>query len=184
MMMRTGRTDERGQADTRLVSRIAPGIAVLLCVALCACGFQLRGQATLPFETLYVPSNSPMSIALKRNIIAGTNTRLVDDAKQAQAVLTVLAEAQEKSILSLNSAGRVREYRLGFRYNFRVADLKGLEFLPPTEVFLTRDITFNDSQVLAKENEEALLYRDMQADMVQQVLRRLSAAKTPVPPAE
>ncbi|MEI6301055.1 MAG: LPS assembly lipoprotein LptE, partial [Betaproteobacteria bacterium] len=58
------------------------------------------------------------------------------------------------------------------------------DFLPPTEIFLTRDITYNDSQVLAKESEEALLYRDMQTDMVQQVLRRLSVAKKPVPPAE
>jgi len=188
MIMRAGGTDAGGQADTRRVSRIAPLIAVLLCSALCACGFQLRGHGTLsgplPFETLYVASSGPVATDLRRNIIAGKNTRLVDDAKQAQAVLTVLAEAQEKSILSLNSAGRVREFRLGYRFSFRVADPKGLDFLPPTEIFLTRDITYNDSQVLAKESEEALLYRDMQTDMVQQVLRRLSVAKKPVPPAE
>lgn len=171
-------------APARAASSAAALVTVVLCMALCACGFQLRGQATLPFDTLYIASASPMAVSLKRNIIAGTNTRIVDDAKQAQAVMTVLAESPEKSILSLDSGGRVREYQLRYRYRFRVADAKGLEFIPVSEIVLTRDISFNDSQVLAKENEEALLYRDMQTDMVQQVLRRLSAAKLPVVPAE
>ena len=159
-------------------------LATALCLALAACGFQLRGQATLPFDTLYIASAGPLAVNLKRNIAAGTNTKLVEDAKDAQAILLVQSEAQEKAILSLDSGGRVREYQLRYRYRFRVADAKGLEFLPSNEILLTRDITFNDSQVLAKESEEALLYRDMQADMVQQVLRRLSAAKPPAPPAE
>ena len=159
-------------------------LAAVVCIVLSACGFQLRGQATLPFTTLYVASTSGLSTALKRNIVAGTNTRLVDNEKEAQAILTVQLEAQEKSILSLNSAGRVREYQLRYRYRFRVADTKGLEFVPSNEIVLTRDITFNDAAVLAKESEEVLLYRDMQSDMVQQVLRRLAAAQTPAPPAE
>ena len=159
-------------------------VAAMLCLTLGACGFQLRGQATLPFDTLYIASKGPMAVELKRNIVAGTNTRLVDDEKQAQAILTVQADAREKSILSLDSGGRVREYQLRYRYRFRVTDAKGLEFVPSNEILLTRDISFNDSQVLAKESEEGLLYRDMQADMVQQILRRLSAAKAPTPPAE
>jgi LPS-assembly lipoprotein len=166
------------------MSKVMTVVAAALCVALGACGFQLRGQATLPFDTLYVASISGLATQLKRNIVAGTNTRLVDNEKSAQAILTVQAEAQEKSILSLDSGGRVREYQLRYRYRFRVTDAKGLEFVPSNEIILTRDITFNDSQVLAKETEEVLLYRDMQSDMVQQVLRRLSAAKKPAPPAE
>jgi LPS-assembly lipoprotein len=50
-------------------------------------------------------------------------------------------------------------------------------FLPTSEILLTRDMAYNDAQVLAKENEEALLYRDMQTDMVQQIMRRLAAAR-------
>jgi len=42
---------------------------------------------------------------------------------------------------------------------------------------LSRDVTFNDTEILAKEAEEQLLFRDMQADMVQQIIRRLAAAK-------
>jgi LPS-assembly lipoprotein len=83
---------------------------------------------------------------------------------------------QEKVILSLNTQGRVREYQLRYRVVFRVASPKGLDFVPPTAVVLTRDITFND-QVLAKETEETQLYKEMRSDLVQQIIRRLGAAK-------
>jgi Rare lipoprotein B len=92
-------------------------------------------------------------------------------------VFTLLGEAREKNILSLSGTGRVREYQLRYRLAFRVHDLKGREFIAPTEVVLVRDISFSDERVLAKEQEEALLYRDMQNDMVQQLMRRLAAAK-------
>lgn len=150
----------------------------LLGLLTAACGFQLRGQATLPFETLYVaiPATSPLGTELKRNIIAGTRTRLVDTPAEAQAILELLAEERSKTILSFDTAGQVREYQLRYRMRFRVRDARGRDYLPQSEIRLTRDVSYNNSQVLAKESEEQLLYRDMQSDVVQQVLRRLSAA--------
>jgi LPS-assembly lipoprotein len=143
-----------------------------------ACGFQLRGQAKLPFETLYValPDISPLATELKRNIIAGTHTRLVRDQAGAQAILSVTSEERAKSILSFDANGRVREFQLRYVLSFRVHDAKGRDYLPRSEIRITRDISFNDTQVLAKESEELLLFRDMQRDMVQQILRRLAAA--------
>jgi LPS-assembly lipoprotein len=148
-------------------------------LALSACGFQLRGTASLPFDTLYMPpaTGGGIVLDLKRNIQAGTQTVVVDDPKQAEALLEFTEEAREKIILSLAATGRVREYQLRYRVGFRVHDGKGGVFVPPGSVQLTRDITFNDSEVLAKESEEALLFRDMQFDMVQQIMRRLAAAK-------
>jgi LPS-assembly lipoprotein len=148
-----------------------------------SCGFQLRGQARLPFENLYVavPEISQLGTELKRNIIAGTHTKLVNDPAQAQAILSVFAEDRSKVILSFDTSGRVREFQLRYRLSFRLADAKGRDYLPQSEIRLTRDISFNDAQVLAKESEELLLYRDMQSDMVQQILRRLSSAPaTPI----
>jgi LPS-assembly lipoprotein len=143
-----------------------------------SCGFQLRGQAKLPFETLYVavPGTSQLGTELKRNIIAGTNTKLVNDPALAKAVLTVTSEERSKTILSFNTSGTVAEFQLRYRLSFRVSDTKGRDYLPQSEIRLTRDVSFNDAQVLAKESEEVLLYRDMQGDMVQQILRRLAAA--------
>ena len=147
--------------------------------AVSACGFQLRGsgQSTLPFGTMYVtqPALSPLGAELRRYLRASGNTRLVEDPQEAQAILDVLAESRERGVLSLNSQGRIRELNLIYRVRFRVRTPAGAELLAPTEVALTRDISFNESQVLAKEREEEILYRDMQSDAVQQILRRLAA---------
>ncbi len=150
-------------------------------LALSACGFQLRGsngQYAMPFHSIYVgfPDTSSLGTELKRNLRGG-ETEVASDAKLADAQFDVLAEARGKSILSLNSQGRVREYLLTYTLKFRVRDAKGVEMLGPTEISLKRAITFNETQVLAKESEEALLYRDMQTDLVQQILRRLAAIK-------
>jgi LPS-assembly lipoprotein len=150
----------------------------LLCVLVAGCGFQLRGTADVPFESLYVPQSAGgIGLELKRSIQAGTRAKVVDDPRQAAAILEFTEETRLKEILSLTGQGRVREYLLRYRVGFRVHDGKGKDFVPANTVMLLRDISFNDADVLAKESEEQLLYRDMQTDMVQQILRRLAAAK-------
>jgi LPS-assembly lipoprotein len=145
-----------------------------------ACGFRLRGTADVPFETLYVPNpTSGIALDLKRNLEAGTRARVVTDPKSADALLQFTEEARQKEILSLTGTGRVREFTLRYRVGFRVHDGKGNDFVPPSTIVLSRDVTFNDAEILAKEAEEQLLFRDMQSDMVQQIIRRLAAAKRP-----
>ena len=155
-------------------------LAALFAAGLAGCGFKLRGQQDFPFETVAVPQLSPLGVELRRNIAAASErTTVTQQVTGADAVLTVLAEQQEKVILSLNTQGRVREFQLRYRVAYRVSSPKGLDYVPPTAVVLTRDITFND-QVLAKETEEAQLYAEMRSDMVQAIIRRLARAK-PVP---
>ena len=150
---------------------------------LAGCGFQLRGTENVPFRTLYIPgATAGIALELKRNIEAGTDAAVVNDAKAADAILELSNERREKIILSLTGSGRVREFRLRYSVNFRVHDLQGREFVPLSTVQLARDVTFNDEEILAKEAEEQLLFRDMQADMVQQLLRRLAGARAPKPP--
>ena len=165
-------------------------LAISLTMLLSACGFHLRGSDgsfMLPFATMYIglPDTSPLAIDLKRYIRAIGSTEVVDIKDGADAVLEVLSDPERnrtKTILSLNSNGRVSEYQLGYAINFRVLDKNGNQLLGPTVISLVRPITFNESQVLAKETEAAQLYRDMRNDMVQQIMRRLAAIK-PVLPA-
>ena len=155
-------------------------LILLAALSLAGCGFQLRGAAPLPFDTLYVPgAGGGIALDLKRNIQAGTDAKVVDEAKQADAVLQFTREERQKVILSLTATGRVREFQLRYIVGFRVVDNKGHDYVPQSTIELTRDVTFNDAEVLAKESEEQLLYRDMQNDMVQQIMRRLAAAKRP-----
>lgn len=154
-------------------------IAVLCLVVLSSCGFQLRGAYTLPFDSVYIalPEGNALRAVLKRNIVAGTQAKVVDDAKSAQATLQVLGDLAQKNILSIGSDGRVREYQLVRRFTFRVQDREVRDLVPTSVVTIQRDITFSDSAVLSKEAEEGLLWRDIETDLVQQILRRLAAAK-------
>ena len=154
-------------------------IVSALALALAGCGFHLRGQATLPFNTLYVQAAplSPFALQLKRAVQSGSSTKIIDRPEQAEAILQILQELQEKEILSLSTGGRVAEFQLRYRVQFRLTDEKNREHIPATEIVLRRDYSFNDSQVLSKESEEALLYRDMRADAVYQMVRRLQATK-------
>jgi len=160
-----------------LASRLTASAA--LCAALAACGFQLRGTATLPFSTLYVQAapTSQFAVQLRRAVGAGSGTRIAERPEQAEVILQIVNELQEKQILSLSGGGRVSEYQLRYRVFFRLTDAKNREHIPASEIVLRRDYTYNDSQALSAESEEALLYRDMRSDAVRQLVRRLQSAK-------
>lgn len=153
---------------------------VICCVLLTACGFQLRGQAMLPFETLFIafPAGHPIGTDLKRLVKAGTKTRVVDQAKNAEATLEIISVTNDKEIMSVSGGGRVREFELRYRVSFRLIDSKGVELIPTNEIALRRIIPFTDAQVVAKEGEEAMLVREMQGDSAVQIVRRMEAVKT------
>ncbi|MCU0940056.1 MAG: LPS assembly lipoprotein LptE [Burkholderiaceae bacterium] len=171
------------QVERHTGSRRAVLFAAGASTLLAACGFRLRGERTLPFDTIYLgfPPNSALGAELARSIRAGSGTQVVDDRTKAQAILEVLNEAREREVLAVNAQGRTREYQLRLRFAFRVHDGKGGEYVPPSTVAIQRDIAFNEAQVLAREAEEAVMFREMGYDLVQQVLRRLAAAQTPKP---
>lgn len=167
----------------RINSRAVCVLSLAAALMLSACGFQLRGshgETALPFKTIYIglPDTSVLGTELRRYIRASGDTTVTPDPKAAQAIVEVLSETRDRSILSLNTQGRIREYSLFYTLRFRVIDNAGKELLPPTDIRLKRDISFNESQVIAKEREEEMLYRDMQSDAVQQILRRLAALKS------
>ncbi len=121
-----------------------------------------------------------MLVELSRTLRSGSNAKVVNDPEAANARFVFLGEHRDKVILSVSTSGRIREYQLRYAIVFRLHDGKGGEYIPTNTVVLRRDITFNE-QVLAKETEEVLVYRDMQADMVQQIIRRMQAAKLRLP---
>lgn len=155
-------------------------LALLMAAVVAGCGFQLRGSSSnLPYKTLYIalPETADVRIWLQRYIGATGQTKIVDNAKDAEAVFQQLQDSRIKTILSVNAQGRVSEYRLQLNYRFRLVDEKGRELIPPNEINLSRDISYSDSNILAKDLEEGLLWRDMNNDLVNQIIRRLSLIK-------
>lgn len=173
-------TKSRGSTATRL---FAPLLALL--VALTAgCGFQLRGSYSLPYESIYIsgPDYAIVIAGLKR-AVRSSGTRLADTPNDAEANFLPTGELRMPMILSLSSSGRVREKRLTYRYNYRIVDNKQRDLVLPGTVEIYRDITYADSDVLAKTQEEDFLWKDMEKDVVDQLMRRIAAVK-PVAPAE
>ena len=159
----------------------------LLCLApaalLSACGFRLRGVPEFGFETLYIaaPATSPLARELTRTLEgSGGKLRVVREATgmtTAQAIMDLVMEQQERAVVGLNASGQVRELQLRLRVKFRLRTPAGVELIPETEILQQRDISYNETIALAKEAEEALLYRNMRTDIVQQLMRRLAVVR-------
>jgi LPS-assembly lipoprotein len=175
-----GKSPARGGVSTRHTRRtLSVALASLAVATMTGCGFQLRRSAALPFRTLYTgfAPTSAIGAEFRRLVRVAEDTRLVDDPKEAEARLEVIRELREKEVVGFSSTGRPREYQLRLRFTFRVVDRDGQPLLAPTEIVLRRDITSSDIEVVAKQQEEELLYREMQSDLVQQLLRRLAAIR-------
>jgi LPS-assembly lipoprotein len=148
---------------------------------LASCGFELRRPPTLPFRTIALvgfPPRSPLADELRR-ALAASNARVVEQPARADVVFEALADKRPRSVVASTAAGQARELQLGVRLVFRLSTPKGRSLIEPTELLLTRDMSYTESAALAKEQEEAELQRAMQADIVAQVMRRLAAVETP-----
>ncbi len=165
--------------------------ALLAGVSLAGCGFHLRGAPQLAFKSIYlnVPPGSAIGKDLARSL--SSTVELITDGKrmnEAEVILDALGERREKAVVGVTSSGQVREFQLRLTFSFRLRTPQGRELLPNVQLQQQREVSFNESAVLAKEAEESMLYRDMQGDIVQQILRRLGALKSldgtvPMPPA-
>ena len=144
-----------------------------------SCGFQLRGAPQLAFQKVYL--NGALEKGLDNEIRTAltreAGVTLVTRPELADVVVSVSQLVKDKQILTLNAQGTVSQFTLLSRIGFRATDNAGNELLPPTDITISRLFNYNDVQILAKQSEELLLYRDMQHELVQQMLRRLSSVK-------
>jgi LPS-assembly lipoprotein len=157
-------------------------LLLLTMLALAACGFHLRGSnlkdVQFAFKSLYLkaPSETPF-VGNLRQILKANKIEMTATADKADLVLEVVSEQTLKQILSLSGAGKVQEYQLFYRISLRAYDNQQNDWLPADEISLSRILPYDDAQVLAKEQEEASLYKDMRSDAVAQAVRRLNRAK-------
>ncbi len=169
------------QTSRSLARRGALAAAGALCaLLLTACGFQLRSNQAYAFQSIAVTPARGSAVALEVARYLGNGVRVVsapDVQPPPDVILDVLQEQREKTVVGVNASGQVREFQLRLTVKFRLRTPQGTEPIATTEIVQQRDISFSETAALAKEAEEALLYKDMQADIVQQLLRRLGAAK-------
>jgi LPS-assembly lipoprotein len=143
-------------------------------LGLAGCGFELRRPPTLPFRRIALQGfapRSPLADELRRTL--ATQVEVVDAPARAEVVLVALADRRDRVVVASTAAGQVREIQLRLQFDFRAATGSGRELMPRAELLLVRDLSYSENIALAKEYEEAQLFREMQTDVVQQVLRRL-----------
>jgi LPS-assembly lipoprotein len=150
---------------------------LLMSLLLTACGFHLRGHAGMPFTTLYLNASSSPFVTDLRQSLESNDVKLVNSAEEAEVILNIESEALDKQILSLSGSGLVNEYQLFYRVSVRAHDNQQQDWIPAETMEIRRDYSYDDAQILAKEQEEAMLVKSMRSDMVQQLIRRLSRSK-------
>jgi LPS-assembly lipoprotein len=149
-------------------------------VTLPGCGFALKRAPELNFKTIQLTGfgpRSPLAAELRLQLEASPTTRVVESPADAQVVLQAISEAREKVVVAQTAANQIREFELRLRFNFRVRSIAGKDLIPDSEILLRRSLTYTESAALAKEQEEAFLYRAMQSDIVSQILRRLASVR-------
>ncbi|MFK4440088.1 LPS-assembly lipoprotein [Caballeronia udeis] len=162
----------------RAISRRS--ILTLACsaVLLSACGFQLRGQQDYAFKRLAVVGAPPEMLGrLQRVVEGGSDTVVVKAAEQPDAILS-LTSASGMKTLSLNAQGVVQEYELDYSLGYSMVGADGTVLIPPSSISLNRALTYSDQFTLAKGIEAQTLFRDMQFDAVDQLMRRLAVVRS------
>ena len=162
------------------------GVLIALPVSLStACGFQLRGSVSIPYKAIAIAgAPSPLLRSdLEMIILTGSDSRVVNNAKDADLILDIISEVTSREILAYNSTGQISAYRLNSRVAFMATDQNGVDVVPEAEIYVTRDMDFSVSTVLATDVQMAQFTNEMRTNLALQILRRVAATARPRAPA-
>ncbi len=148
---------------------------------LTGCGFQLRGadQTTswpAHLETLqlkFVGSVDPdFRTRLRTQLTSQFNVQIVPASAPTLVVKDV---TQDRRVLTLSATGKVSEYLLHLDASFFLVGRDGNKIFDKQSVRLRQAFSFDETDILAIEVEQARLSERMQIDAVRRILRRVIA---------
>lgn len=150
-----------------------------------ACGFKMRGSVSIPYKVIAITgAPSPLLRAdLEMIILTGSDAKVANNAKDADLILEIISEQNTREILAYNAAGQISAYRLNSRVAFMATDQNGVDIVPESEIYVTRDMDFSVSTVLASDVQQQQFTNAMRMDLSLQILRRIAAAAKPRAPA-
>ena len=165
---------ELGNSSRRFALRC---LTMLPFMPLVACGYRMRGMVALPYGAIAISGSPspPMRADLERAILMGTDAKVAVNPKDADLVMEVLGETNGREILAYNSNGQISAYRLNIQVAFRAFDTNGGEIVPESTLYITRDMDFSVSTVLASDAQSQQFLALMRADLAIQMLRRVAA---------
>ena len=145
---------------------------------LAACGFQLRGELTLPPELVtmrvqvadtYSPLQRNLEQALVRSGVRAPT------GKEPSAVLRISKNSMKRWPLTVGSAGRVQEFSMRYNVTMRLTDVNGTVVVPTQDIQLERSYQFETTRAQGTPGEEEVVRTELERDMVQAILRRIDA---------
>ncbi len=154
------------------------GLALLSAGILSACGWRVRGKVDLPYRNLLLSGSMTQEFRDVLEMYLRVNDVIVSkNVKEADLVLEIITEQSARQVLSYNSAGQITAYRIISRVAFRTFDPDGIEVTPEADIYLTRDVDFDQANVQSFDFVVAEHLKVMRVDIVNQLMRRLSAIK-------
>ncbi len=153
------------------------GFILLIMLIISGCGFHLRGDIILPalYERVYVVDKgySDVGKSLSR-ALENVGSKIVSSPEAATAVVTVLSRGTQRRALNVGG-NRVREFELQLDITFVVQDREGVQLADQQTISVVRNFQNDPNNVLAKDNEEQIIRREMMQPAIIQVLRRMKA---------
>ncbi len=151
-------------------------LLLLMLLMLQSCGFHLRGELSLSknLSPIFIETNTSFGLSREiQSLLVNNGISSTDNVEVANAQLALVSETKERSVLSVDSNGRAREYRLKYTvvFSFKAEDIN----VGTDKVTLSRSLLFGTDTVLAVENESEVLYREMQLDASRLILLKLQA---------
>ena len=154
------------------------GLSILAMGTLSACGWRLRGKVDLPYKNILISGNLTQQLRDDLDMMFRVNDiQIVKAAKDAELILEIISEQNARQVLSYNGAGQITAYRIISRVVFRAFDQNGIELMPESDIYLTRDIDFNQADVQSFDLLVAEYVKNMRFDIVNQLMRRLASIK-------
>jgi LPS-assembly lipoprotein len=154
------------------------GLSILAMSVLSACGWRLRGKIDLPYKSILISGNLTQELRDDLDMMFRVNDiQIVQNVQKAELVLEIISEQNARQVLSYNGAGQITAYRIISRVVFRAFDPNGIELIPEADIYLTRDIDFNQSNIQAFDQQVADFVKIMRMDIVSQLMRRLASIK-------
>lgn len=151
-------------------------LAVIAALTLGGCGFHLRGQAPLSerLSPLALGGDDRELLAELRDAVDFNGVALALDEADASAVVELIESVYDRRVRTTDDRGRATSYTLVYEVRVGVVDSAGETLVKPFRVATRRQLAFNRTQVLQAERRERTLREDMQREISQTIMRRLS----------
>jgi len=143
-----------------------------------ACGFRLKGAVDLPYKALAITGTPSPQLRgdIQTAVLTGTAVKVAINPRDADLLLEILSETTNQEVLAFNANGQISAYRLNVRVIFRAFDTAGNEVVPESDIYITRDLDFSVSTVLATDAQIQGFLSLMRRDLAIQILRRVAAS--------